>query len=220
LSFATTVRTKFGEIRADTDSGSVFLLDFIGDRHLAPISDDCYPGLNGALRPNDLIESFLFKEILMKKIFTQLMFGLCATAFFCTASVANAADKGTAEQAVALTKKAVEAVKKEGQEKAFAQFNDPKGAFVQGDLYVMCYDMEGNNKCHGGNAKLIGKNLLEIKDKNGVFIVQELIKTAKSKEGKGWVDYVWVNTVTKAIEPKSTYVEKVGDILVGVGIYK
>ncbi len=152
----------------------------------------------------------------MKKIFNQLVFGLFATVFFCTASVA----KGTAEEAMALAKRAVEAIKKDGQEKAFAQFNDPKGGFVKDDLYVMSYDMEGNNKAHGGNPKLIGKNLLEIKDKNGVFIVQELIKTAKSPTGKGWVDYVWVNTVTKAIEPKSTYVEKVDDVLIGVGIYK
>ncbi|MEN9866141.1 MAG: hypothetical protein RL748_1731 [Pseudomonadota bacterium] len=153
----------------------------------------------------------------MKTIFTRMIFGLFALAFFTSA---QCADKGTADEAVALAKKAVEAIKKDGQEKAFAQFNDPKGAFVKGDLYVMSYDMEGNNKAHGGNAKLIGKNLIDIKDKNGVFIVQELIKTAKSPAGKGWVDYVWVNTVTKAIEPKSTYVEKVGDVLVGVGIYK
>lgn len=152
----------------------------------------------------------------MKKIFNHLVFGLVAMACLSSASMA----KGTAEEAMALAKRAVETIKKDGQEKAFAQFNDPKGAFVKDDLYVMSYDMQGNNKAHGGNAKLIGKNLLEIKDKNGVFIVQELIKTAKSPTGKGWVDYVWVNTVTKAIEPKSTYVEKVDDILVGVGIYK
>ena len=86
------------------------------------------------------------------------------------------------------------------------------------DLYVMCYDMEGNNKCHGSNPKLIGKNLLEIKDADGKFIVKGFIETAS--KGHGWVDYKWPNASTKTVEPKSTYVEKVDGILIGVGIYK
>ncbi len=150
----------------------------------------------------------------MKKIFNQLVFGLFAMAFF------GGAQGATAEEAIALTKKAVETIKKDGKEKAFAQFNDPKGAFVKADLYVMSYDMQGNNKAHGGNPKLIGKNLYDIKDKNGVFIVQELIKAANSPAGNGWASYVWVNPVSKAVINKSTYVEKVDDVLVGVGIDK
>ena len=43
---------------------------------------------------------------------------------------------------------------------------------------------------------------------------------AAQKGGKQWVDYRWPNATTKAVEPKSTYVEKVGDVLIGVGIYK
>lgn len=133
---------------------------------------------------------------------------------------ALAADKGTAEEASAMVKKGVEFIKNNGKDKAFAEFNNPTGQFVKGDLYVMCYDMEGNNKCHGSNPKLIGKNLLEIKDATGVFIVKSFIETAKTK-GKGWVDYKWPNAVTKAVENKSTYVEKVDDnLLIGVGIYK
>ena len=106
-----------------------------------------------------------------------------------------------------------------GREKAFAAFNDPNGQFVKGDLYVMVYDMEGNNRAHGNNPKLIGKNLLEIKDANNVYIVKKFIEVAKTK-GRGWVDYKWPNAVTKAVEDKSTYVEVVGDVLIGVGIYK
>lgn len=118
-----------------------------------------------------------------------------------------------------MVKKGVALIKSSGPEKAFAEFNNPKGAFVQKDLYVMCYDMLGNNKCHGSNAKLIGKNLLEIKDADGKFIVKGFIDTAQ-KSGKGWVDYKWPNAITKVVEPKSTYVEKVDDVLIGVGIYK
>jgi cytochrome c len=152
----------------------------------------------------------------MKNLLKKLALGLCALAF---SGAALAADKGTPDEAVAMVKKGVEFVKSKGKDKAFAEFNNPSGQFVKGDLYVMVYDMDGNNKAHGANPKLIGKNLIDIKDANGVHIVQEFIKTAKGA-GKGWVDYKWPNNITKAVEPKSTYVEKVEDILIGVGIYK
>lgn len=151
----------------------------------------------------------------MKTLIKYLM--LVVTALMLS-STAWAADKGTADEATAMVKKAVAYVKANGKDKAFAEFSNPKGAFVDRDLYVMVYDMEGNNKAHGSNPKLIGKNLLEIKDADGVFIVKGLIDTAK--KGGGWFDYKWPNATTKAVEPKSTYVEKVDDVLIGVGIYK
>lgn len=151
----------------------------------------------------------------MKTLIKYLM--LVVTALMLS-STAWAADKGTADEAMAMVKKAVAYVKANGKDKAFAEFSNQKGAFVDRDLYVMVYDMEGNNKAHGSNPKLIGKNLLEIKDADGVFIVKGLIDTAK--KGGGWFDYKWPNATTKAVEPKSTYVEKVEDVLIGVGIYK
>ncbi|GAB4087437.1 cache domain-containing protein [Hydrogenophaga soli] len=151
----------------------------------------------------------------MKTLIKYLM--LVVTALMLS-STAWAADKGSADEAMAMVKKAVAYVKANGKDKAFAEFSNQKGAFVDRDLYVMVYDMEGNNKAHGSNPKLIGKNLLEIKDADGVFIVKGLIDTAK--KGGGWFDYKWPNATTKAVEPKSTYVEKVEDVLIGVGIYK
>lgn len=152
----------------------------------------------------------------MKNMLKKIAFGLCALVI---GTVVFAAEKGTAEEATAMVKKGVDYVKTHGKEKAFAEFSNPSGQFVKGDLYVMVYDMDGLNKAHGANPKLIGKNLLEIKDANGVYIVKSFIEVAKGK-GKGWVDYKWPNNITKAVESKSTYVEKVDDVLIGVGIYK
>jgi len=151
----------------------------------------------------------------MNTVFKSVAIGLASLAF---SAVAMASDKGTADEAMAMVKKGVAFVKANGKEKAFAEFSNPKGPFVDRDLYVMVYDMEGNNKAHGSNPKLIGKNLLEIKDADGKFIVKGLIEMAQ--KGKGWFDYKWPNSVTKAVEAKSTYVEKVDDVLIGVGIYK
>ena len=51
-------------------------------------------------------------------------------------------------------------------------------------------------------------------------IVKNFIEVGNSKAGNGWVDYKWPNPVTKAVESKATYIEKVGDILIGSGVYK
>lgn len=39
-------------------------------------------------------------------------------------------------------------------------------------------------------------------------------------EGKGWLDYKWLNPATSTMEQKSTYVEKLDDMVIGCGIYK
>jgi signal transduction histidine kinase len=67
---------------------------------------------------------------------------------------------------------------------------------------------------------MVGKNLLEMKDTEGTYIIKEFVNVAKTK-GKGWVDYKWPNPVTKAVEQKSAYIEKTDDdLIVGSGIYK
>jgi cytochrome c len=152
----------------------------------------------------------------MKTIFK---FMLCAVMMCGLQATAVGAERGTSDEAVALVKKAIAYLKANGKDKAFAEFSNPSGQFKDRDLYIMVYDMSGNNKAHGANAKLIGKNLSEIKDADGKYIVKSFIEVAGSK-GTGWVDYKWPNPVSSAVEPKSTYVEKYDDILLGCGIYK
>lgn len=134
-------------------------------------------------------------------------------------AAAAAADKGTAEEATTLVKKAAAYLNAQGKDKALAEVADPKGQFVMKDLYVFINDLNGVTLAHGGNAKLVGKNVMDLKDADGKAFIKEMYDVAKTK-GKGWVDYKWVNPVTKTIEAKSTYVEKVGDVLIGCGIYK
>lgn len=124
------------------------------------------------------------------------------------------------EDAKALVNAAVDHVKKAGPEQAFKDFtSDP--AWKKKSLYVMAYDNKGTVVGHGGNEKLVGKNLMEMKDPNGVMVVSELTKTATTK-GEGWVDYSWPHPQTKKLEDKSTYVRKLQnfDGWVGVGIYR
>ncbi len=130
-----------------------------------------------------------------------------------------AAEFGTAAEAEALVKKAIQLIKAEGRDKAFAEINNPKGKFVDRDLYIFVYDMNGKCVSHGFNPKMIGKELLEMKDPDGKFFVKERVEIAKTK-GKGWQDYKFTDPITKQIEPKSAYVERVDNLIVGCGVYK
>jgi hypothetical protein len=49
--------------------------------------------------------------------------------------------------------------------------------------------------------------------------VKERVELAKTKN-KFWQQYKFTNPVTKQIEHKAMYMETMGDVLVGCGIYK
>lgn len=149
----------------------------------------------------------------MKKLLAMLL-GLAV--YLAGAATALAS---TPDDAAALVKKAVALVKQAGKDKAMAAFNNPQGDFVKGDLYIFAVDLNGKTLANGSNAKLIGKNVIDMKDADGKPFIKGFIDIAQSK-GSGWSDYQWPDPVTKSIRPKSTYVEKVDDIVVGCGIYK
>ncbi len=147
----------------------------------------------------------------MKKVLVAIFISI----FFASAAFAA----GTANEAKGLVEKAVAHIKSEGKEKAFAEFSNNKGKFVEKDLYIFVVDFKGLTLAHGGNSKLVGKDMNDLKDADGQFFIRKMIEVAKTK-GTGWVDYKWVNPVTNKIEPKSTYVQKHDDYFVGCGIYK
>lgn len=131
----------------------------------------------------------------------------------------SAQERGTKEQAMELVKKALAAIKADGKDKAMAEFNNNKGAFVDRDLYVVAVDFNGKVLAHGANARLVGKDLTEIKDADGKAFVKEQIEIAKTK-GNGWMDFKFTNPVSKQIEPRSFYVQRVEDYYIGAGIFK
>ena len=129
-----------------------------------------------------------------------------------------AGEHASREDAVTLVKKAIAYIKQNSRDNALDEFNNPKGQFINGELYIVVLDMNGVLLADGTKPKLVGKSLLDIKDMNGKQFVREEVDLAKSK-GKGWVDFEWVNPVTKAMEPRSTYFERVDDFIVLTGVY-
>ncbi len=147
---------------------------------------------------------------------------LLATAPGVAAAAAKAAPKAeraTADEAVALVKKAKAYIQASGKEKAFAEFSDPKGAWVDRDLYVTVYDLTGTCLAHGFNPKLVGKNMIEMKDVDGKPFVKERQDRAKTEDAF-WIDYKYVNPLTRTIEKKRMYTERLGDVVVSAGVYE
>ncbi len=118
-----------------------------------------------------------------------------------------------------MVKRAVAYVQAHGKEKAFGEFSKPSPEFRHRDLYINVIDMHGATLAHGEKKELIGKNMIGLKDADGKPFIQEFVNVAAAK-GSGWVDYRWPNPVTGVIEAKSTYIEKIGELIVGCGIYR
>jgi len=138
---------------------------------------------------------------------------LFAAAVFAPAAFAQ--DSGTPDEAKAMAVRAADLLRTKGAETAFPEF-DKGAAFHDRDLYVMVYDQTGKCISHGANPALIGKSLIDLKDTDGKYMIREFVGI----QDAGWVDYNWPRPATKKIEPKTTYVIRVGDYRVGVGAYK
>jgi polar amino acid transport system substrate-binding protein len=119
----------------------------------------------------------------------------------------------------AFVKKAVAYAEAHGKKATLEAFTLPGGEFHQGQLYIYAYDFDGTVIAHGGNAKLVGQDLLGMTDPNGVKVIQELVRLAKG--GGGWLHYTWPNPANdNQQESKLGYVLKIDDgWFLGSGTY-
>jgi len=165
------------------------------------------------------------RRIVIAALAAALVIGLAAAAG--CGSSAKTTSETTTPQGKILTRQEVvdfvnEAIRygrENGKEKAIAEFNNPKGKFVRGELYIYAYDWNGIALANGGNPALAGKNLIDMTDPNGVKVIQELIKVAKT--GGGWVSYTWPYPKTTVNEPKLGYADRVDDTWwLGSGMYE
>jgi cytochrome c len=150
----------------------------------------------------------------VNKLFKAAVFGLVALGFN-AASVAS--ERGTIDDATAMVKKAKAYIKANGHEKAYAEISNPKGQFVDRDIYIFVFDKKGNTLAHGGNPKLVGKNLYDLKDVDGLYSTRALLDTAQ--KGGGKTNIKFLNPANKQVEAKTAYTEMVDDVMIGSGAY-
>ncbi|WP_445230325.1 cache domain-containing protein [Duganella rhizosphaerae] len=129
----------------------------------------------------------------------------------------------TRDEAVALVRRAAAFVRSAGRERALAEFSRPDGQFVDGELYIFVYGADGSGVllAHPMFPLLIGKNLLDMSDADGVPITRRVLEIGAGKSGRGWVDYHWPNGAAgRQVELKTSYVERVDDLILGCGLPK
>lgn len=87
------------------------------------------------------------------------------------------------------------------------------------DGYFFLYDMQGRNLMHPRQPELVGQDLWELRDPQGVPTIQRLIATARA--GGGAVRYLWKKPSSQQLAPKLGYVVAVPEWgwMLGTGIY-
>jgi signal transduction histidine kinase len=146
----------------------------------------------------------------------KLMFAAVISAAFSAPAIAQG-QFGTAAEAKTMLEKALAAVKAD-KAKALDQIQKGEGGFKDRDLYAFCANAgDGIITAH---PSLKGKDIREIKDKNGKALGEEMMKVAT--EGKvDEVSYMWPRpgADTTPVQ-KVSFVSKAGDQVCGVGYYK
>ena len=131
---------------------------------------------------------------------------------------AGAAEIVTAKEAESMVRKGVAFIKANGSERGYNEITK-QSQFKDRDLYLVVYRLDGTPLAHGANEKMVGRNLIELKDVDGKEFVRERMELAKSKPSF-WQDYKFTNPITRKIEAKTMYCERLEGTVVCGGIYK
>jgi cytochrome c len=144
---------------------------------------------------------------------------IAAVAIACLAgSTLALAAPVTKDDAEAMVKKAVAAIKADGPEKAYAEINKG-GQFADGEIYVVVSNFDGVTVAHATNPKLLGKNMTEVQDVDGKYFSKNMTELAR-KETSFWYDYKFANPATKKIQVKDNYCEVLSSSRVCAGVYR
>jgi cytochrome c len=168
---------------------------------------------DAALRRREAIRGLNMKASASR----QIVSAVASAVFF--ASLAAAADGAGKDDAIAMVRKATAFIKEQGPDKAYPEISNKAGRFIDRDLYVVVYQLDGKVLAHGSNEKFVGKDMIDAQDVDGKLYVKERVELA-GKQASFWQDYKFVNPVSKKVEPKQMYCEKLDNTAVCAGIYK
>ena len=140
-------------------------------------------------------------------------------AFALAPALALASSGATRDEAVAMVKKGVAFIKANGVDKGYAEITAKNPSFVDRDLYLVVYGLDGKCLAHGANPKQVGKDLIDLTDIDGKPFVKERVALVKDKPAGVWQEYKFTNPVSKKVEQKVMYCEKQGETAVCGGVY-
>jgi methyl-accepting chemotaxis protein len=104
------------------------------------------------------------------------------------------------------------------QEEALKVISDMK--YGQ-DGYFWINDSNHIVKMHGIKAELVGKDMTNLKDPTGLYLYQEIVKTATANTNGGRVDFMWDKPSKDSPQQKLAYVQRFEqwDWIIGTGAY-
>lgn len=124
----------------------------------------------------------------------------------------------TIDDAKNLVLKAAEELSKVGLAKACAEFQAKPGPYWNGELYVFVINLDGVWECYPPKPDAVGTGLLSLRDVDGKEFIREMIDLAKTN-GDGTIDYKWKNPENGLIQEKSSFVKRVGGLVVAAGVF-
>jgi len=77
---------------------------------------------------------------------------------------------------------------KEKEIEVLKEFSNTKGKFVDGNFYLFVYDLNGVCIAHGADNSLIGKDLINKTDPDGVMLIKDM-RDGAVKNGSGWLNF-------------------------------
>jgi cytochrome c len=137
-----------------------------------------------------------------------LLSGLLGLVLIATAS--RSATAGAPEKVLALVERAAVYIQAVGRDQGFADITRPDGGFTDGELYVFCTAADGMSLAHGGNPKLVGKHLADLRDPEGTPTTMGIVHVGLT-QGRGWFEYLWPNPQAGRIQRKVTFVLRIDD---------
>ena len=143
-------------------------------------------------------------------------------ALLCLSLAAGAAvaSEPTEKDAIAMSERGAAFYKTHGRDELVKHVMAKDPDFVQGSMYIYVRDFNtGTNIAHPFNQSIVGKDLNDVPDNNGKYYRRDILELAR-KDGKGWVDYMYKNPTSAKVESKTSYVQRVGDVILVTGISK
>ncbi len=125
---------------------------------------------------------------------------------------------GSAEEALALVKKAVQHFGAVGAPQAVKNFHDPQGGFIDRDLFIIGMDRNGCFAAVGAVPQNVGQPFTIVPGLDKGYLDRVW---AAADQGGGWVAYQVEHPFTQVITPKEAYFMPCGaDLVLGCGIYR
>ncbi|MCA1326066.1 methyl-accepting chemotaxis protein [Herbaspirillum sp. alder98] len=127
---------------------------------------------------------------------------------------------GNADEASAMVQRAIEFANRHGVDAAVDEVRKlAKGSFIDRDLYLIVYSFDGRIVAHGANRRLWDADWTRIADADGKFFNREMTQKLKLANS-GWTDYRWVHPLSRKVQLKSAYFQKLDQLFFVCGYYK